>query len=137
MRKGGRERERGWHTHRHTHTHTHTHTVTVTVTLLKHARCAGKINAEVHLDRGIAAVRRENSTVYATDARGVEEQFDEIVFSCNAEAALHALERPRCARTSVNVLTFCCCCCCCGDSYWASSLCGLCALVLACCHWAP
>jgi len=56
---------------------------------------ARKINAEVHLDRGIAAVRRENSTVYATDARGVEEQFDEIVFSCNAEAALHALERPR------------------------------------------
>ncbi|EGD73835.1 hypothetical protein PTSG_05529 [Salpingoeca rosetta] len=56
---------------------------------------AGGIGAHMHYNRPIAQIRRRNNKVHATDGAGVEEVFDEVVFSCNAEAALKSLQRPR------------------------------------------
>ncbi len=56
---------------------------------------ADRIPATKHFSRGVRGVRREASVVHVTDHAGVTEQFDEIIFACNAETALAALDAPR------------------------------------------
>lgn len=45
-----------------------------------------------HGRRGVKAIRRSKGRVHATDKSGVKEEFDAVVFACDAESALKMLE---------------------------------------------
>ena len=49
---------------------------------------------KIHLGRRVSKVVRCGSTVLVKDAHGVEETFDDVVFACNANQTLMALDRP-------------------------------------------
>jgi len=55
---------------------------------------ADNIPARVHVNRGVARVVRRRGRVEVTDANGVTEQFDEIVYAATTETALQTLEKP-------------------------------------------
>ena len=49
---------------------------------------------KIDLGRRVSKVVRCGSTVLVKDAHGVEETFDDVVFACNANQTLMALDRP-------------------------------------------
>ena len=59
----------------------------------------------IELNRPIRKVYREPNGVVVEDARGVRERFDEVIFACNANQTLMALDRPtfleRCLLSSI------------------------------------
>eukprot|EP00053_Salpingoeca_punica_P010939 m.97728 g.97728 ORF g.97728 m.97728 type:complete len:470 (+) comp15540_c0_seq1:156-1565(+) len=55
---------------------------------------AEKMAARFHFKRPAAKVERTAAGVTVTDASGVTEAFDEVVFACSAELALKMIHRP-------------------------------------------
>lgn len=58
---------------------------------------SGSIKAEC----GVKQVRRENGKIFITDEKKVTEEFDQVVFACNADQALALLEKPTADETAV------------------------------------
>ena len=48
----------------------------------------------IHLNRPVRKVYRRKSHVVVEDEHGVQETFDEVIFACNANQTLMALDRP-------------------------------------------
>lgn len=48
----------------------------------------------IHLNRGVAKVIRQQDKLVVIDEQGQEEEFDQVVFSCHADQALMLLEQP-------------------------------------------
>jgi predicted NAD/FAD-binding protein len=55
---------------------------------------AEKSNFKLHCSRAVKGVVRGPQGVIVEDANGLKETFDDIVFACNAETVLKALEKP-------------------------------------------
>ena len=57
-------------------------------------KLSGAFEHRIHLDRPVRQVYREPSRVVVKDEDGTTETSDEVVFACNANQTLMALDRP-------------------------------------------
>jgi predicted NAD/FAD-binding protein len=58
------------------------------------SRLIEPFSGSIRTECGVKKVRRENGKVFITDQKGATEEFDQVVFACNADQALELLETP-------------------------------------------